>query len=750
MTTRADLDREPRALAELERELREHAELECELREQTAAGRLHRFDLDRRDFLKTLGGGVLVCLCAPAARAQPPAGESGRGGFGHELPRELTAWLHVGPDGRVTVFTGKVEMGQNIRTSLSQQVAEELRVPVDAVTMVMGDTSLTPWDAGTFGSRTTPTMAPQLRAAAAAAREALLDLAAQRWGGGEAVRAALVVEGGRVSNPRTRQALNYGELARGQEPLERLRKILVAPPDQGAHLTPAASWKIAGTPVAKVGGRDFVTGGHRYTSDLARPGMLHGKVLRPAGFQATLESLDAGRAERIPGVKIVRDGDFVGAVAADAGTAQRAVAALNARWKVPPQPSNRDLFDYLKQHEDTGARTEAHVAGSVEQASAGAAIKLAATYTVDYIAHAPLEPRAAVAEWDGGKLTVWTGTQRPFAVRDELAEALRVPAEQVRVIVPDTGSAYGGKHTGDAAVEAARLARTAGKPVKVVWTREEELTWAYFRPAGVIEVRSAARTDGTLLAWEHHNYNSGPSAIGTPYEVPNQRVQYHPARSPLRQGSYRGLAATANHFARESHMDELAHAAGVEPLQLRLENLANPRLRAVFEAAAEKFGWGKRQPGPGAGCGIAGGTEKGGYVATCAEVEVQSGGRPRLRRVVAAFECGAVVNPNGLRNQVEGAVVQAIGGALFESIQFDNGRILNPRFAKYRLPRFTDVPRIEVVILDRRDLPSAGAGETPIVGLAPAVANAIFAATGVRLRSMPLAPYGVPLTAASR
>ncbi|MBV8200271.1 MAG: xanthine dehydrogenase family protein molybdopterin-binding subunit [Acidobacteria bacterium] len=717
-------------------------DLERELREHAAAGRLHWFDVDRRGFLKTLGGGVLVCLCAPAARAQPPAGESGRGGGrGSELPQDLAAWLHVGEDGGITVLTGKVEMGQNIRTSLAQQVAEELRVPVAAVTMVMGDTGLTPWDAGTFGSRTTPTMAPQLRAAAATAREMLVDLAARRW---NAERAALVAGGGRIANPATGQALAYGELVREPEPRERLAKVRVLAPGQGAPLAPASEWKVAGTAVPKVGGRDFVTGGHRYTSDLARPGMLHGKVLRPAGFQAKLLALDTGRAAQIPGVKIVRDGDFVGAVAADAGTAQQAVEALAAQWQVPPQPSNRELFEYLKQHEDAGAGADAHVAGSVEQAAATAAIKLAQTYTVEYIAHSPLEPRAAVAEWEGDRLTVWTGTQRPFAVRDELAEVLRIPADRVRVMVPDTGSAYGGKHTGDAAVEAARLARPAGKPVKLVWTREEELTWAYFRPAGVIEVRSAARADGTLLAWEHHNYNSGGAAIGTPYEVANQRIQFHPARSPLRQGSYRGLAATANHFARESHMDELAHAAGIEPLRFRLQNLANPRLRAVLEAAAAQFGWGKRQPAPGAGFGIAGGTEKGGFVATCAEVLVEPGGRPRLLRVVEAFECGAVVNPNGLRNQVEGAVVQAIGGALFEAIEFGNGRILNSRFAKYRLPRFADVPQIEVVILDRKDLPSAGAGETPIVGLAPAVGNAIFAATGVRLRGLPMAPYGVP------
>jgi CO/xanthine dehydrogenase Mo-binding subunit len=725
-------------------------ELDRELREHELAGGLHRFEVDRRAFLKTLGGGLLVCLWAPAAGAEsaaaaiagPPAGgESGRGGGGGELPRELSAWLHVDPDGRVTVFTGKVEVGQNVRTSLAQQVAEELRVPLDAVRMVMGDTALTPWDAGTFGSRTTPTMAPQLREAAATAREMLVDVAAQRW---NAPRGTLVADAGRVVNPATRQSLGYGELARGLDPRAAVK---TAP---AVSLTATTAWKIAGTPAAKVGGRDFVTGRHRYTSDLVRPGMLHGKMLRPAGFHAKLASLDAGRAEKLPGARIVRDGDLAGAVAPDAWTARRAVAALEARWQVPPQPSNRELFDLLRQPAEAGERGNAgtHVAGSVERAAAAADIRLERTYTVEYIAHAPLEPRAAVAEWEGGRLTVWTGTQRPFAVRDELAEAFRIPAEQVRVIVPDTGSAYGGKHTGDAAVEAARLARAAGKPVKLVWTREEEFTWAYFRPAGVIEVRSAARRDGTVLAWEFHNHNSGPAAIGTPYEIANQRIQFHPARSPLRQGSYRGLAATANHFARESHMDELAHAAGIDPLALRLKNLADPRLRAVFEAAAAKFGWGRRQPAPGRGFGIAGGTEKGSLVATCAEIEVDpEDRRVRLRRVVEAFECGAVVNPNGLRNQVEGAVVQAIGGALFEAVEFENGRIANARFAKYRVPRFTDVPEIDVVLLDRKDLPSAGAGETPLVTLAPAVANAIFAATGLRLRSLPLAPHGVPATA---
>jgi CO/xanthine dehydrogenase Mo-binding subunit len=689
---------------------------------------LHWFDVDRRRFFKILGGGVLVCVAAPASVA---AQESGRTRESQDLPKDLSAWMHIDKDGRVTVFTGKVEMGQNIRTSLAQQVAEELRVPVSSIRMVMGDTDSCPWDAGTFGSRTTPTMGPQLRAAAATAREALIDLAAERW---KVPRAGLSAESGRVADSAGKRSASYGELTRG----EKLVKTVSA----DAPVSPAPRWKIAGTSVPKADGRDFVTGNHRYASDLSRPGMLHGKVLRPAAFHATLLSLDAHKAEAISGVKVVRDTDFAGVVAPDLWTAEQGVAALDAKWKeTAGQPSDRDLFEFLKKNVETSERVERepHVTGSVEQAMASADVKLSQTYTVAYIAHAPLEPRAALAEWNDDRLTVWTGTQRPFAVRDELASAFRMPAKNVRVVVPDTGSAYGGKHTGDAAVEAARLAKTAGKPVKLVWTREEEFTWAYFRPAGVIEVRSGARKDGALTAWEFHNFNSGPAGIGTPYAVANQTIQFHPVQSPLRQGSYRALAATANHFARESHMDELAHAVGMDPLAFRLKNLSDARLKAVFEAAAAKFGWGNRKAEAGRGFGIAGGVEKGGYIAMCAEAEVEQPSlRIRIRRVAAAFECGAVVNPGGLRNQIEGAIVQGIGGALFEAIRFENGRIGNAHFSQYRVPRFSDVPQIEVVVLDRRDLPSAGAGESPIVGIAPAVAGAVFAATGVRLRSLPL------------
>ena len=711
----------------------------------------YNFHFARRDFIKAFGAGIVFIVPLSRALAQQPGqrgqAESGRGGDNERQPNDIGAWIHIDEDGGVTVFTGKVEVGQNTRTSLTQAVGDELHVPVATIHLVMGDTDLTPFDRGTFGSLSTPTMAPQLRKAAAAAREMLIDLAAQQL---SVEPASVKIVDARFVNHDKSKSLSLAEVAKG-------RKLVKVIPDNIATTQPK-DWTIAGTSVTKVNAKDFVTGKHQYTSDIKREDMLYGKVVRPATFNATLISSDTKAAEAMPGVKVVHDGNFIGVAAADQQTATKAANAIAVDWKSAGQPSNGELFDVLRKPATErrgggeGGGGGSRPQGSIADGLAAADKRLEQTYTVAYIAHAPLEPRAAVAEWKDDKLTVWTGTQRPFGVRSELADAFHVSEDKVRVIVPDTGSGYGGKHTGECAIEAARLAKAAGKPVKLAWTREEEFTWAYFRPAGVIDIKSGVKADGTITAWEFHNYNSGASGIQIKYDIPNNNIQFHPSNSPLRQGSYRGLAATANHFARETHIDELAQAVNADPLAFRLKNIKDERMRTVLEAAAKGFGWGQVKPAAGHGFGISCGFEKNGYVATCAEIAIEkpSGKVPdkqnpkvKIVRVVEAFDCGAVVNPSHLKNQIEGAITMAIGGALFESIQFENGKILNPHFASYRVPRFMDVPLIEVVLVDRKDIPSAGAGETPIVGLAPAVGNAIFNATAVRLRSLPLVPKGV-------
>ena len=331
------------------------------------------------------------------------------------------------------------------------------------------------------------------------------------------------------------------------------------------------------------------------------------------------------------------------------------------------------------------------------------------------------------------------GTQAPFLLRSEIAEFFKVPEANVRVIVSDTGSGYGGKHASECELEAARLARGISQPVRLSWTRNEESTCAHCRPAALIDVESGIDSGGKLVAWDFHNINGGPAGLTPPYEIPNRFAGFHDSDGPLRQGSYRSLAAAGNAFARESQIDEMAHLAGIDPLEFRLRNISNDRLKTVLLRAADRFGWSKRSSAQGVGYGLASNIEKGGHIALCVELEMRAH-EVRLRRFVAAFDAGAVVNPDMLSNQVEGSLVQGIGGALFEELKFDRDRITNGVFSRYRLPRFSDVPEIEVVLVDRRDQPSAGAGECPITAVGPAIANAIFSACGKRIREMPMLP----------
>jgi len=644
-------------------------------------------DPEECDWFEVLGDGLVVVL--PPETPAPGIWTTGGG-----------AWLHVGSDGSVTAFTGKVDVGQDNRTALRLLVAEELRIPLEKVRLAMGDTDLCPYDRGTFGSRSMPDAGLALRRVAAYAR----GLAPVPAGS----RRLEIVEG---------------------EPA----------------VTPPAEWQTAGRPHIPPGIVDAVTGARRFLSDLTLVGLKHGAVLRPPGPGVTLRHLDTAALDDRAGAVVVRTPTLIGVIAADPVEARLALADLQAEWVVPEAPSDDDIETFLRSHlaekVDGWGGPFRHEEGDPDTALQTAAVRNEATYITAYIAPAALETRAALAVWeDDGRLTVWTGTQTPFPVRAQVAAALEMGEHQVRVIVPPTGGGFGGKHTAGVATEAAVLARQIGGPVRIAWTRHEEFTAGTLRPAAVIDVAAGATSGGELTAWTFTNVNSGAAAITTPYRVPNQLIEYRPADSPLSQASYRALAATANNFARESHIDELAHRLGHDSVEFRLRNLADEQLATALRAAAERFGWATGCDG--VGQGIACGVEKGGRVATAAEVRVDDG-RLQIVRLVTAYECGAMVNPETVMSQVEGATVMALGGALFEAVHFARGVITNGTFTAYRVPRINDVPPIEVVLLNRPDLPPAGAGETPMIAVAPAIANAIFDATGRRLRSLPLMVNGL-------
>jgi isoquinoline 1-oxidoreductase len=666
-------------------------------RYELAESPLWTFEPDRRQFLETLGAGLLLVVTAPAQSSRDA----------------LETRLHINEDGRVTIFTGKVEEGQGARAELTSAAAEELGIPSTQVEILMADTDLTPSDGTTAGSRTTPSTVPAVRRACAAARS-LLTAARQ-----------------------ANAAITYKNLARSPEMAKAYKQSLPS----GVTLTEPGKWRALGQNQLRPNAKAIVTGEHKFPSDIQRPNMLYGAMLRPPSWGATLASVDASAVPA--GVTPVRDGDFVGCVAPNSYLARKAVQALaaTARWNEKPHTAtSANLATYLKEHVQPGGRNNTQHKGNVEEALAAAGKRMKAAYQTAFIQHAPMEPRAAVAEWQDGKLTVWTGTSNPFSVRDSLAQAFGMPTANVRVIVPDFGGGFGGKHTGEAAIEAARLAKPAGRPVSLRWTRAEEFMWAYARPAALIEVEAAL--DGrNIAAWDFTNYNSGASAIATPYRAEHSRTRFIPSETPVRQGSYRALASTANNFARESFIDELAAAAGVDPLEFRLANLENGRIREVLVAVTRKFRWQDRskQSAANRGVGLACGTEKNSVVAACVEVEVDpKTGTPRLLEICEAFECGAILNPAGLRAQVEGCILMGLGAALREELQFANGKLTNGRFAGYRVPRFRDMPKIDLVLVDKKDAEPAGAGETPIIAVAPAMANAIFAATGKRRRSLPL------------
>jgi len=648
-------------------------------------------------------------------------------------PGDPATLLTIDGDGVITAFSGKVEYGQGIRNGFAMEIADELDVAVDSVRIILGDTDLVPQDRGTTGSASTRTVGIQLRRAAATARLTLIDLAATRL---EVGADSLKTQDGQVVSKNGSDGVEYADLLSGQS-------LSVDIPD-AVEVKAVEDFQLMGRPARRIDAVSRVTGAAKYAQDVVVPGMLYGKILRPPSYGAKLAQIDTARAERVSGVvSVVQDGDFVGVVAEREDAAEYAVEAIRARWEESRDTaSDWNIPALLKERaeEPTALRDD----GDLDSAFASAERVFENTYYVPYVSNAQMEPSASVARWDGDHLTVWCANRGPFAERDSLAEMFGLETSQVRVIAAEIGGSFGTK-TPTVSHEAARLAKAVDAPVRVSYDRAEEFGWSTVRPAATFEVKSGVDAAGKIVAWDYTAFHAGENAFrgqrgaDTPYDVDNVRIAVAASESPLQSGSYRSLGGATNHFAREVHMDEIAIGLGLDPLEFRLSNLSHARLTACLVAAAETFGWASREKRPGVGYGLAIGYDAGSFTAQCVEVAVENQ-EARVVRVVVGFDCGLVVNPDGARNQIEGSIVMGMGTALWEAVEFDGGRVLNAGFARYRVPRITDTPEIEVVFTGDDDVPSSGAGEPGIVPIAAAIANAVRDATGTAIEELPIVP----------
>ena len=660
-------------------------------------------------------------------------------------PQDFNAYLTVDADGRVTVFSGKIEMGQGVMTSQAQMVAEELGVAVTTIDMVLGDTARCPVDMGTFGSLTTRMFGPVLRAAAAEARLTLLTLAARRL---RAPIGQLQVADGLVSvmGDPTRK-VSYATLANGAA----IARVVAAKP----ALRQPDEFLVMGRSSPRLDGHEKVTGAALYAADLREPGMVYARLLRPAVHGATLRHVDTAAARALPGVTVVHAGDLVAALHGDPEAADAALGKMTAQWNPPPDVSLRGLDpETIFAHLVAQAAPLQTISqrGDVQAQARTAKVHFSSTFQKGYVAHAAMEPHAALARVGNGKATVWASTQTPFPTRDRIAAVLGMDSQDVRVITPLLGGGFGGKSADQQALEAAQLARIAGVPVQVSWTRSEEFFADTFDPASVVRIDSGLAPGGKISYFDYTVYSAGDRGAAPYYDIPDSRFRSTgstshgnasatPTLHPFGVGAWRGPGANMNCFAIESQIDIMATAAGQDPLAFRLQNLSDARMRRVLQAAADAFGWTPAVAPSRAGCGVACCIDAGTYVATMAEVRVDAAsGQIRVIRVVCALDMGVVVNPQGARMQAEGAITMGLGYSLSEELRFQDGAVLDRNFDTYHIPRFSSVPSIQVVLVPNDTLAPQGAGEPPIVTTGAALANAAFDATGARLFRLPMSP----------
>ncbi|HSB16059.1 MAG TPA: molybdopterin cofactor-binding domain-containing protein [Bryobacteraceae bacterium] len=691
-------------------------------------------DLSRRDFLSVAESGLFVFFpLEPLAAFQEPARLPARQGY----PTDFNAYLRIDAGGWVTCLVGKVELGQGSKTALAQILAEELDVALDSVDMVMGDTDICPWDMGTFGSLSIRQFGPILRGAGAEARAVLLQMAAEHL---QVEAGRLRVKAGVVADPSAPgKRVTYAQLVQGKRIERHIEK---------APVKPVAAYTVVGQSPRRKDAIEKVTGQARYAGDMAIPEMLHARILRPPAHGATLKDVDTSAAERVPGVRVVKEGDFVAVLHERRDLADQALGLMRAQFELPrPGVDDQAIFDHLLKTAPAGQVLAE--SGSLSEGERRAAAIVDETYLNSYVAHAAMETHSATATIEDGKATVWASTQTPFPVRQQVAQALGFTPQNVRVITPYVGGGFGGKSSSRQAVEAARLAKFTGKPVQVVWDRAEEFFYDTFRPAAVVKIRSGLTGDGRISFWDYSVYCAGDREAKQFYDIPHQRTVSsggwgggNPAGlHPFSVGPWRAPSVNTNTFARESHMDILAAKAGIDPLEFRLSHLTDKRMQRVLEAAAKRFDWTSGRAPSGRGVGVACAIYLGTYVATMAEVAVdRSTGRVEVRRVVSAQDQGVIVNPDGSRQQMEGSITMGLGYTLTEEVHFKNGEVLDHNFDSYQIPRFSWLPKIETVLIENPEVPASGCGEPPIVTMGAVVANAVHDAVGARLFQLPMTP----------
>jgi len=687
--------------------------------------------LNRRDFLKMTGGGILILF---SLRDISFAQGS------HSLPDDFNAFLHIDEHGSVTCFTGKIEMGQGIITSLAQMLADELDVSLDSVEMVMGDTDLCPYDRGTFGSMSTRFFGPPLRQAAAEARRVLITLASEKM---HIPEKQLATDDGTIySQKNSEQRVTYAQLTKGQK----IRRHLTEP----VSVKSPKEFEIMGQPVNRRDAHEKVTGNAQYAGDIQVSGMVYASILRPPSHAAKLKSVDLSDAKGVDGLQIVRDGDFIAVLHKYPDVAMDARDKIQAEWDVPKSSLNeKTIFDHLLEAAPPGNTIAS--GGNLETGERDAESVIEQTYLDGYVAHAPMEPHTAVVQFDGTSAKVWASTQTPFSAKEEAARELGIPADNVRVITPFVGGGFGGKTRNLQVQEAAKIAKLSGKPVQVAWSRSDEFFEDSFRPAAVVKVKGGLDDTGKISLWDYNVYFAGERGASQFYNIPNHRTKSYgggwggvPGAHPFATGAWRAPANNTNTFARESHVDMLAASVDIDPVEFRLQNLSDARMKRVINTAADNFGWKPTKSSPNTGFGIACGTDAGTYVATMAEVEVdRKSGQVQVKRVLCTQDMGICINPEGATIQMEGCITMGMGYALSEDVRFKGGDILDKNFGTYELPKFSWLPKIETVILDHQELDPQGGGEPAIITMGAVIANAIYDAVGARVVQLPMTPERV-------